>query len=295
MSLKVAIMKLIVSSKRKKQIKEINKRIDVLPEKFMVPRENNDDIETYLYRPGNKDNVPIIINIHGGAWVMGDALALHSQSKMLSEKLGALVVSLNYIKADKKAFPYCQDEGRDVIEYFMSHASLFNADPNQVCVMGYSAGGNITASAVASAIKDGYKVSVQIPCYPFLDFTYDGGNEPEIDDLRGATAGARGVFFKNINEDDERVSPTLSKDLASLPYTIVVVGGNDPLRVQGVKYYNRLIAAGVKAELLDYAGAEHGFLETTWPENLDPTDEKQREISKKCLNDIIERLKELWT
>ena len=89
----------------------------------MVPRTNDAPVMTYLHRPAcGGENLPVVFNVHGGAWVGGDALLLDTQSQEMADRLGCFVVNINYIKADVKPFPYAQYEVRDTVLYFVRHA-----------------------------------------------------------------------------------------------------------------------------------------------------------------------------
>lgn len=62
----------------------------------MVPRENAKPVMTYLYRPvGGGANLPVVFNVHGGAWVGGDALLLDTQSQEMADCLGVNEIVLN--------------------------------------------------------------------------------------------------------------------------------------------------------------------------------------------------------
>ena len=58
---------------------------------------------------------------------------------------------------------------------------------------------------------------------------------------------------------DPRYAPLEEKDLSSLPPSLVIVAGFDPLRDEGVDYAKALIDAGNKVTLSNYEGMIHGF------------------------------------
>jgi acetyl esterase len=56
-----------------------------------------------------------------------------------------------------------------------------------------------------------------------------------------------------------RVSPLDAPDLSRAPPAFIVAAECDPLHLQSEAYAERLRAAGVAVELVEYAGMIHGF------------------------------------
>lgn len=128
-------------------------------EHFIVPREGKKPVEVYIYRPEKFGVLPCVFNVHGGAWVGNDALYLDTQSRLMAERLGAVVVNINYTKADVMPFPYQQYEVADTVKYFIRNAERFNVDSNRLALMGYSAGGHLCAAAGQMLNREGVKLS----------------------------------------------------------------------------------------------------------------------------------------
>ena len=295
--LRIEALKQAVRASREKQIRDIRKRCPTQGEERLLPRDGKKSIRTYFYKPQNAlERAPILVNIHGGAWVGGDALMLDTQSKLLSERLGCFVYNLNYVKADVEPMPYCQEEARDAIEYLIDHASDFGGDASRIAVIGYSAGAQIAASAAQMVFDDGYRLSCQILCYPMVDFTYDGGRQTDLTARLREMEDAGKVFFERISRTNPKVSPALRSDFKGLAPAIIVACGRDSLNVQAEQYHRLLTAAGVSSELLFYPEAIHGFLEVNYPESL-PQEAKspeQEALMHRCEEDIATRLHAVW-
>jgi acetyl esterase len=58
---------------------------------------------------------------------------------------------------------------------------------------------------------------------------------------------------------DFRFAPLIHDDLSSLPPSLILVAGYDPLRDEGIEYARRLIEAGNRVRLTNYEGMVHGF------------------------------------
>ena len=300
MSVKLFLLKLVAKKGRKQAVRRVHNLGGIKGQKFMVPRENAKPIMTYLYRPaGGGENLPVVFNVHGGAWVGGDALLLDTQSQEMADRLGAMVVNINYVKADVKPFPYAQYEIRDTVRYFSDHAEEYKIDVNRFAVMGYSAGGHLSACAVQLLQQDGIHLSCQVLCYPFLDFTFQGETDNEIKDTIAGLDGLNKLFFPNLKANDPLVSPGLIPEqrLKELPSAIIVTCGQDALKSHADRYAVRLKEAGVRVQLLDYSDSVHGFLECNYPETEDSNEAKstaQKALCDQCEKDIAQMLCEIW-
>ncbi|XP_065183123.1 esterase LipI-like [Sycon ciliatum] len=65
----------------------------------------------------------------------------------------------------------------------------------------------------------------------------------------------------------ESLCPILARDLSMVPPTIILLAGIDPLYSDGFLYQQRLQAAGVEAQLVDYGKQIHGFFANA-PSNM---------------------------
>lgn len=300
MSIKLFLLKLAAKKGRRQAVRRVQSLGHVKGQKFLVPRENAKPVMTYLYRPtGGGENLPAVFNVHGGAWVGGDALLLDTQSQEMADRLGAMVVNINYVKADVKPFPYAQYEIRDTVRYFADHAKEYNIDAQRFAVMGYSAGGHLSACAAQLLQQDGIRLSCQVLCYPFLDFTFQGETNNEMKDTIAGLNGLNNIFFPNLEATDPLVSPGLIPEqrLMELPPTILVTCGQDALKSHADGYAARLQEAGVSVHMLDYPDSIHGFLECNFPETEDSNDAKspaQKTLCNQCEKNIAQILCQIW-
>ncbi len=234
-----------------------------------VPREGKKSVRVRLYRPvGDEgDALPVLFNIHGGAWIHGDGEGVDLQSQYLANHIDCLVVNIDYRLADEYPFPYQQNECADTVEFFLSHADAFRLDPARAAVMGYSAGGHIAAGTAIVLRDRGVKIAAQVLCYPFLNFV--GFDFAAYGGMKGAYARlfnwfSDSVLFEKLPKTCALVSPGYADpaDLRGLaPAVIISCGAGDPLLPQAAAYAEKLTAAGVPAVYREYETAEHGFME----------------------------------
>ena len=296
MNIKLFFMKWMVKRERRKLLKRLS-ALSIKGEKFMVPRTDAAPVLTYLYRPtSGGENLPVVFNVHGGAWVGGDALLLDTQSQQMADRLGCMVVNINYVKADVKPFPYAQFEVRDTVVYFVRHAREYGIDTSRLALMGYSAGGHLCACAAQMLAKDGISLSCQVLCYPFLDFTF--GDE-ENNKMADGMTGVGEIFFPTLSKTDPLVSPGLLPDenMKKLAPAIIITCGPDQLQPQANRYKERLENAGVPVQLFDYPESLHGFLECNYPETEEDGGAKSPAQKIQCdaaEKDIAQVLLQIW-
>ena len=274
------------------------KRKNVIGRRFFVPMPDGSKVPVYYYRPTEPpaSPMPVIFNLHGGAWVFGDALGVDVQSQSLAESFGATVMNIDYTPLDAKPFPRPQEETLAVVKYVLGRAAVYHIDPERVNLIGYSAGGHIAAGAAFLLRDAGIKVERQILCYPFLDFV--GFDYAGYMGVKGERAvkfekGARAFFFDTLPDDAPMLSPAHAapENLRGLaPALIIGCGEDDPLLPQAEAYAEKLRAANVPVGLRVYEKARHGFMEVNFPDGHESSakNEEQRELMIEAFSYIKE-------
>lgn len=262
------------------------KKGPTIGQKFRIPREGAEYIETYLYYPKQCDHspMPVMFNIHGGGFVGCDATLLDTQSQEMADRLSCFVVNINYTKLDKKPFPYPQEEIRDTVLYFAAHSSEYDLDSSRFTLIGYSAGGHLAATT-AIMLKDiGFPLNSQILCYPCLDLSRitSEGNISNTNELAKAASLLEEFFFPIIPNTDPLCSPAIApaERLRGLAPTLIITCGQDALMEHSERYFRKLTEAGVRVEQKNYHGSVHGFMEVNYPETKDENVAKNREQQK---------------
>ncbi len=239
--------------------------------RFAVPREGLAAVDTILYRPARDAGkaMPVFFNLHGGGWIGGDATLMESFCQLLADELGALVVNVNYKKADVQPLPYPQQELRDAVLYFAAHAGEYGIDPARMAVGGHSAGAHIAAGAAMLLRQAGFALAAQLLVYPAVDMT------ERTEKVEGLYGHIHRWMFANGGREACWASPLFAADeeLRGLAPVLGILCGLDSLRPQGLAYFEKLAALGVPVQYKEYPGAHHGFLEVNRPDY--PADERQ--------------------
>jgi len=107
-------------------------------------------LEADVHQPSGDAKRPVIVFIHGGALMMGDRKMTPRPGSLLAALLGAgyVVVSIDYRLAPLVKLPAIIEDVQDACNWVRkSGPSLFHIDPEQLFVMGQSAGGYLTQMA----------------------------------------------------------------------------------------------------------------------------------------------------
>src|SRR5690625_1905661 len=135
-----------------------------------------------VYQPSTTPGArrPSIVQIHGGAWVLGDK---REQGLPLLYHLAAngwVGVNVNYRLSPGATFPDHLIDIKKAIAWIREHADEYHIDPNFIAVTGGSAGGHLTAltalTANDPALQPGFEeadtsVQAAVPFYGIYDFT----------------------------------------------------------------------------------------------------------------------------
>ncbi len=295
MSLKLKLTCFFLALNRKKG----RKKQPWIGKQFRVKRLEHKDIEVFLFEPKTRkyEKLPVIFNVHGGAWVGGDATLLDTQSQELADILSAFVVNINYKKLDKEPFPYAATEVRDTVLYFAKNTNEYGLDVSKFNIIGYSAGGHICAGAAMLLRDVKFALCSQILCYPFLDFhTFDAGLGMGVDEK--ATKLMSELFFRNgMNSDMPIMSPCVaSKEyLVRLAPVEFISCGPDDLYQQGLEYCKHLLDAGVDVVFKEFETATHGFMEVNYPEYKDTVNTEQVKYREESFAYLAGRMKKRWS
>ena len=104
-----------------------------------------------IYIPENVNGpFPVIISIHGGAFMMGDKADGQVNPMLEGIKRGYAVVSINYRMSGEAIFPALVYDVKAAIRYVRANASSYKINPDKIAVWGGSAGGYLSAMAGTS-------------------------------------------------------------------------------------------------------------------------------------------------
>ena len=112
-------------------------------ENFTVPGPRG-PIPLRVYTPkGEKAN--LLMYFHGGGWVLGNIDLVDLPCRLLANRTGRVVVSVDYRLAPEQKFPAAADDCYAATRWVAENVRRFGLNENLIAVCGDSAGGNLAA------------------------------------------------------------------------------------------------------------------------------------------------------
>lgn len=230
-----------------------------------IPVRDGSKIRIRIYRPSDKQDLPLIVFYHGGGFVLRSVESHDLVCRRLCRDNQAVVVSVDYRLAPEHKFPTPHQDCYDATVWIAEHAAQLGANADELTVMGDSAGGNL-AAVVSILARDlgGPKIKKQVLIYPTTDARM---NHPSIDTYSEGyflTKPLMQWFVNHYKRTDEDIlsplmSPFLAEDLSNLPPAYVSTAAFDPLKDEGEAFAKRLEDAGNEVFFKEYPNVIHGF------------------------------------
>lgn len=209
--------------------------------------------------PANRRRV--LVNLHGGAFLWGAGSGGLVESIPIASLGRIEVISLDYRQGPEHTFPAASEDVEAVYRKLLeSHA------PREIGIYGCSAGGALTAEAVARFIAHKLPVPGAIGTFCGSLFTVDGDAAYVGPLLNGQGVPAHALdlaslpYFHGVDVDDPMVQPGLAPALLTkFPPTLLITGTRD-MAMSSVVHSQALLAeAGVDAPLHVWEGMWHSF------------------------------------
>src|SRR6266536_4253833 len=220
-------------------------------------------IRVRVYRNETTLPQPLLLWLHGGAFVGGTLDDIHVFCAGLARRAPFTVLSLEYRLAPENPFPAALHDTYDTLMWLAEHGEILGGD-SRLLAGGQSSGANLVASACLMARdRQGPQVARQILCYPWLDFGTDSQSHRLFDGVDGVMP-SRDEWYRTQYLAGQAVTPYVApltaRDLAGLPPAFVVGAGLDPLRDDARRYVKGLRDSGVETTYVEYEQAPHAFL-----------------------------------
>ncbi len=107
-------------------------------------------LDIYLPETGTAP-FPVIVQFHGGAFVMGDKADGQLNPVLSALSRGYAVVAVNYRLSWEAKFPAAVYDAKAAVRYIKANALKYNLDPMRIAAWGNSAGGYLAAMLGTSA------------------------------------------------------------------------------------------------------------------------------------------------
>jgi acetyl esterase/lipase len=245
--------------------------VDELPidEEWITVPAAVGDARVRIIRPQGADGVlPVILYMHGGGWVLGNAGTHDRLVRELAVGAGAALAFVEYPNSPEGRYPVAIEQGYATAQWISREGAAKGLDSSRLAVAGDSVGGDMTAALCLMAKQRGDVTFVHAQMYyPVTDAAMDTGSYDEFADGPFLTRKAMEWFWDAyIADPAQRSEITASpnhatiEQLAGLPPTLLLVDEADVLRDEGEAYAAKLRLAGVPVTTVRYLGIHHDFM-----------------------------------
>ena len=226
-----------------------------------------DGVEVQIFEPregvsaANKNRV--LINLHGGGFVLGWPLVSQIESIPISATGKIKVVSVNYGMFPETRFPKGSQDVASVYKQLLK-----SYKPSQIGIYGCSAGGLLTSEAMAWFQKEKLPAPAAIAILSAaLDPNFQGDSAyigPQLGSVLPAPKSVemdRTTYFAGADAGDPLVSPGQHPGvIAQYPPTLFGTGTRAGDMSAATHAHLTLLKAGVESQLLLWDGLDHCFL-----------------------------------
>ena len=215
-------------------------------------------------------NRPAIMQIHGGAWIIGDK---REQGWPLIGHLAAngwVCFNVNYRLSPAATWPEHLIDLKYALKWIREHADEYGIDPNFVAVTGGSAGGHLTAMMALTANDPEYQpgfeesdttLQAAVPVYAVYDFTNRLGTMLERFRAQMLEPMIMKAFFRKEPEKFHRASP-IDRVHPQAPPFLIVHGNRDTLApVEDAQLFVDTLRETSQSPVMytELRGAQHAF------------------------------------
>jgi len=239
-------------------------QLNKIENKWITVRDG-ENIPIRIYTPSGDGPFPIIVYYHGGGWVLNDIETCDASCQRLAAETNSLVISVGYRLAPEYPFPLPVYDAYDAFLWTVDHSKVINGLPNELTVMGDSAGGNL-ATVVTMMNKNlhGHSIKAQVLLYPVTDVSFSTDSYFKFSEGYGLQKKDMEWFAQYYIQDKELyhhpyVSPIRASDLTELPDAYIIVAENDVLKDEGISYAHSLENSGNLVKLQIAHGLVHSF------------------------------------
>lgn len=210
------------------------------------------------------DRLPVVINVHGGGWCKPHSDRDLHFCRRLANKLGCLVVDVDYVLAPEYPYPAALKEIEALLNELPKFLPEWGGNPKNVVFCGQSAGGNLLGgvSHRKKYTKD-LTVKAQILAYSPCDNYSNHFGDADLDQ-RGMATEYYGFYYNQSMEERKNSDVSLTfattEDLKGIPPTDVITGGQDNLCPEAKRYFELLQAHGVPSTYRCFEQSRHGFV-----------------------------------
>ena len=185
---------------------------------FYVPKDYEEKRKS---RTQTGHRYPIVVNFHGGGFVLGHATDDRYWARVVLAHTHAVFVSVDYRRAPEHPFPQPVDDCVEALLYLQSHAEELCLDPSKIALSGFSAGANLAFTVPFRLTYQYEKVrsTTDLPFPPRRKEQSEFVPDPESPSIEPVTSGDQREQALGLLTPlpDINVTPTSRQDPGQTP------------------------------------------------------------------------------
>lgn len=233
-----------------------------------VPGGPTGPVSIHVVRPdGVKGNLPAVVYIHGGGWVLGNFKTHERLVRQLANGARASVVFVDYTPSPEAQFPVPVEQAYTVAKWVAAHGGEIGVDTGRLAIAGDSVGGDMTAAVTMMAKqRGGPHFRQQVLLYPVTDADFATASYGRFAENCWLTRPAMKWFWdayapRAADRDNPLASPLKATvdQLRGLPPALMITD-SDVLVDAANSFAAKLRSAGVPVTSTHHAGVTHDFM-----------------------------------
>lgn len=232
-----------------------------------------DPLQKLDFYPSPKKGAPLVIFIHGGAWMFGDKDRATAAKPEFLTGHGFAFATIDYRLAPKVSV---ENEARDVaasIAALRKRAAALGFDPDRIALVGHSAGAHLAALV---GTDPSYLTGAGVPIGAIKAVSLlDGAGYDVPRQIGMAGPLLRRMYLRAFGDDpaeQRALSPTLHAEAPNAgAFQIFHIASRADSGVQADALAAALMRAGTPAQSIIVQDRSHGQLNTMIGEAGDPT------------------------
>ncbi len=216
-----------------------------------------------IFSPDPVRELPVVVFYHGGGHMCGSVDMYDPVTRKIALASDVIVVSADYGRSPENPYPEGLNDAYAVAKRVWE--VLDNVKYQERLFIGGDSAGGALATSLVMQNQDSKELNIekQFLIYPSLDYTMSTDSY-----VRNGTGylleNERIKFYFDHyfqkGEDRKKASPLFGRFSKNMPKTLVLTAEFDPLRDEGIMYYEKIAGQGIYAEHYDFPGMIHAFM-----------------------------------
>ena len=217
------------------------------------------------YCPETLTSSSPILYFHGGGYVLGGIESHDAALQFFAAEIGTNIFSLDYRLAPENKFPSSLQDANFALEWLGKELNLPISD---ISLCGDSAGAHLAASLSTYRAINKFELPLsQCLIYPMIDPLCNSKSQVDYDSGFFLSQKAMIWFWEQLMYSSENLhDPVFNLSIdpeVSLPKTLIITAGFDPLSDEGEAYARLLDNIGNEVQQVHYPHLIHGFVNMT--------------------------------